>query len=475
MGKKNIFKSTLIYFAGNVSTKIITFFMLPLYTKFIPAADMGTYDSAIAIATFFASVLFLDIGSGIMRFMFEKQEEVDGKKTAIYTGLAIFLCSLSLYLIVAVVAGLTFPFEYFVWIALYGFLLTVNTVYGYVARGYGYNLLYAASGIASTLVNVGCNLLFILVLKWDYVSLYIAQCAAMLIHILILECKCKILIGFRPRFFDKQLFKTMVRFSLPLCVNSVAFWLLNSANKVIVVSFLGAEFNGYLAIANKFTSILYLVSSCFQLAWQELAFSKDNNDLQSVGRFYTKAFDLYLRLLMVGLLLLIPLIRLGLTIYPNFIDQSYADAVTLIPLALAGAVMSIASSFLGSIFGGIKKNGIIFISTLVGAIVNIGTIFLLLNPLGASAANVAFLLGFTSAVLVRTLVLRKAIGLKVRYWYFLIAIPVYLGVAYAFDRLNWVYNLLILLALLLGACFVMKNEIKLIWYKSRNKRSKNND
>lgn len=470
--KNNIFKSTAIYFAGNVLTKIITFFMLPLYTKFIPAADMGTYDSAIAIITFFASVLFLDIGAGIMRFMFEKKEEVDGKKTAIYTGFAIFLCSLSLYLIVAVVAGLTFPLEYFVWIAVYGFLSITNTVYGYVARGYGHNMLYAASGIASTLVNVGCNLLFILVLKWDYVSLYVAQCAALLTHILILECKCKILVGFRPRFFDKQLFRTMVRFSLPLSVNLAAYWLLTSANKVIVVAVLGAEFNGYLAIANKFTSVLYLVASCFQLAWQELAFSKDNNDLESVGRFYTKAFDLYLRLLIVGLLLLIPLIRLGLTVYPNFIDQSYADAVTLIPLALAGAMMAIASYFLGSIFGGIKKNGVVFISTLVGAIVNIGAIFLMLHPLGASAANVALLLGFTSVVLVQTLVLRKAIGLKVRYWYFLIAIPVYLGVAYAFDRLNWIYNLLIFIAILIGALFVIRKELKEIINKLKKKRQK---
>lgn len=464
MGKRNIFKSTIIYFIGSVLAKIIVFFMLPLYTKYIPADDMGTYDSAIAIVTFFATVLFMEIGMGIMRFMFDKKE-FEEKKVAIYTGFSVFLISLVLYIGIALIAGYVFPFEYFAWIACYGLLLTISTVYGYVARGYGYNLLYAFAGIATTAVNVGCNLLFILVLKWDYRSLYVAQCISMVVNIVILEFKCKIIIGFRLKYIDKQVFKAMLKFCLPLCVNSVAFWLLNSANKIIVVSILGPEYNGYLAIANKFTSVLYLVSSCFQLAWQELAFAKDNNDLLSVGNFYTKAFDLYLRFLLMGLLIIIPLIKLGLTIYPNFIDQSYADAVMLTPLALAGTVMAIGCYFLSSIFGGIKKNNIVFIATIVGAGVNLIAIFSLINIIGASASNVAFLLGFTADVLVQTLVLRKIIGLKVRYWYFLIAIPAYVLVEYAFKSLNWVYNLIILSALLIIACFVLKNELKLLYKK----------
>ena len=62
---------------------------------------MGYYDSSIAIATFFASVLFLDIGSGIMRFMMD-QERSD-KNYAIYSGLAIFLSSLILYIVISVI------------------------------------------------------------------------------------------------------------------------------------------------------------------------------------------------------------------------------------------------------------------------------------------------------------------------------------------------------------------------------------
>ncbi len=467
--KKSIFRSTIIYFIGSVLSKIIVFFLLPIYTKYIPASDMGFYDSAIAVITFFSSVLFLDIGSGIMRFMFERQELTD-KNFPIYSGMAIFLSSLALYIVISLVVGFTVTIEYFIWIVLYGFITCLHTVISYIARGWGYNNLYALSGVVGTVVTIASNLLFILVLEWDYKSLYISQCLGVLVSTLVLEIKCKVVLNFRKNYFDKKLFMEMLKFSLPLCINSVAFWLLNSANKVIVTYMLGSDQNGYLAVANKFTSVLYLVSSCFQLAWQELAYSKENKLEATTGEFYTKAFDLYIRVLIAGLLLLIPLINIGLTIYPSFIDQSYSSAISLIPLALAGTIMSILNSFLGSIFGGLKKNSVIFASTLSGAVVNVGLIVgLIYLDVGVMASNIAFLCGFSVAVLIRTIILKKLINLRVKYWYFIVAILLYCGVATVYNYLDWYYNLALFFVLCIVSYFALKTEIKDI-FNSINKR-----
>src|SRR5690606_31343577 len=142
MHEFKILKSTIIYLLGNVLSKLIVFFLLPLYTKYIPNNDMGYYDSSIAVATFFSWVLFLYIGSGIMRFMMEKKEPQE-KNIAIYSGLAIFLISLILYTLISIILGFSLSFRYYIWIVLYGFFLCISTVYGYVARGWGYNNLYA--------------------------------------------------------------------------------------------------------------------------------------------------------------------------------------------------------------------------------------------------------------------------------------------------------------------------------------------
>ena len=56
-------KTSGIYFAGTVLQKIISFFLLPIYTKYINPKDMGTYDVQLAYVTFLCSVLFLNIWS----------------------------------------------------------------------------------------------------------------------------------------------------------------------------------------------------------------------------------------------------------------------------------------------------------------------------------------------------------------------------------------------------------------------------
>jgi Membrane protein involved in the export of O-antigen and teichoic acid len=281
----------------------------------------------------------------------------------------------------------------------------------------------------------------------------------MLTNILILEFKCKIFSKIKFSYFDRQLFKEMMRFSLPLCVNSIAFWFLNSANKLIVTTVLGAEYNGYFAVAGKFTSIIYLISSAFQLAWQELAFSKENKINEKTGKYYGRAVNLYSKFLLCALALVIPLIKLGLTIYPNFIDSGYHEALKLIPLALAGTIMSVLSSFLGSIFAGIKKNNVTFISNLTGAIVNLALIYLIIRKVGVASANISFLVGFSAAVFMRALVLKKLIGLKFKYVYFVAAVPVIAGLIYIYGNLNWIYNLGAFFLICAVSVFLFKNEI----------------
>lgn len=468
---KKIAKSTITYFIGNVLSKIIVFFMLPLYTKYIPAGDMGYYDTTIAVATFFASVLFLDIGAGIMRFMFEQKEKED-KNYPIYTGMVIFLFSLALYIAIAITIGFVFSFQYFFWIALYGFFLCLTTLYGYVARGWHKNTDFAISGLISTIVNITSNLIFILLLGWNYKALYISFCLGMFFRIAYLELKCKVIINFSKKYFDKELFIVIFKFSLPLALNSVAFWLLTSANKVIVSTMLDTTQNGYLAIANKFTSLLYLFSTCFQLAWQELAFSKENKiGSLTIGSFYSKAYNLYTKILLMGLLIALPIVKIA---FPFFINVSYNDSSPLIPLAFLGTIMSILSAFLGSIFGGIKKTNIIFISTLVGAIVNIIVIFSLINIMGVMSANIAFLAGYTVNVLFRTIVLKKVMSLEVKYWYFIVFIPVFIVATLIYNNFNWVYNLLFFVAMCGIGVIVLRKELKEIIrklnYKKKNKK-----
>lgn len=471
---KKLIKSSLVYLLGNVLTKVITFFMIPLYTKYIDAGDYGTYDSVIAIITFVCSVVFFDIGGAILRFMMENNT-LEEKRIPIYSGVLIFGCSLAVYLVLSCIVGLIVPIQYYALIIIYGIFYAFETMYGFVVRGQGKTTLYMVSGVISTLTYVSLNILFIIGLKWGYYALYVSQFIAFALRIVIFEIGTHTLINFNKGYVNRDLQKRMVKFALPYGVNAVAYWFLSSVNRIIITTFISAEANGYYSMSNKFSSIIVLFSSCFQLAWQELAYSKKNNLDSSTGNYYTKAIDLYLKIVMCASIMVIPLIKIGLTIFPNFIDQQYATSIKLIPLGIIGAVLSVTNSFTGSIFGGLKKSSIILYSTAAGAVVNCAVIFSLLQVIGVEAANIALISGFLITIIIRFIILYRTIDVKVNFKFVLLILPVMVAVVFIFRELEWYYNLIALVVCIAISGFALRKEIVSIYQSLKSiRKSKTN-
>lgn len=453
---KKFAKSSGVYFFGNILMKIITFFMLPLYTKYINPSDYGTYDLYIAYVTFLCSVLFLDIWSAIMRYMFADNKN---KEKPLNSGIIIFIISSLLYTILVFIIGNIMNAPYLILIYLYGILMNVQNLFGYIARGYQKNTLYAFSGIIGTLITVICNIVLIVLLHFDYSSLYISSCIGFFINSLIIFFGAKLYQKFNKKYFDKDLFIDIFKYSLPLCLNSVAYWFLTSYNKVVISNKLSSYDNGLYAIAGKFSVMLTLVTSCFQMAWQELSFSKANMQKEELGDFYTKAIDLYFKFLFIGMMLLLPVIYI---IFPYMTDSSYSDACNLVPTYLLATIFSILSTFLGSIFGTIKETKKIFTTTVWGSIINVLAINILVRYIGVNAASISLFLGFFVTVIMRIRLLKKFMPLhvnlkKIIIYFILITISML-----AFYSNNLIINILNLLLMIIISLYIMKEEVMLI-------------
>ena len=125
-----------------------------------------------------------------------------------------------------------------------------------------------------------------------------------------------------------------------------------------------------------------------------------------------------------GLLLIIPATRVGLALFPWFIDASYGEALSLLPLALLGAFLSIFSAFLEPIFNTAYKNGIMMLSTLIGAGINVGlSIFLFSLGVGVVGASVAYLVAYAAVVCVRLLCLGRLVGARLKIRTVLLLLP----------------------------------------------------
>ena len=430
-------KTSGIYFIGTVLHKLITFFLLPIYTKYIDKADMGTYDVANAYITFLCSMLFLDIWSGIMRFTFEYKG--DERKKPINSGLAIFTGSTILYTIVMYAAGCLFDIKYLFLIYLYGILMNIQTLVGYLARTYGKNALYTTSGLVSSFVTVMCNILLIVFVHMDYSALFISACIGYVVNIVILGWGIRLHRLISIASFDRALFVKMFRFSIPLCMNSVAYWFLTSYNRVAITNVLGAADNGLYAIAGRFASFITLFTSCFNMAWQEMSYSREAMQESDQSGFYTKALNSYIKFLGMGVVILIPAV---FVIFPIMINDSYGAAKNLVPYYLLATIASCISSFLGNIFTAIKKNDVLFYTTVVGSVINVISVHLLLPIVGVQGASIALFTGFFINNVIRVRLLKKNLDIKIDNKFLVLLLFLVIAVTLIYIKAGIILNLL---------------------------------
>lgn len=455
---KHAIKSTFIYFIGNVLSKAIVFFMLPLYTSRIPADEMGYYDTDTTVITFFSSVLFLDIGSTILRYTLAGKSEQD-KKAAMSNGLLIFVISSALYCFILGIGSFFLNVEYYGWIMLYGILYSINTVIGECTRAVEHNTDYVVAGIIQTIVQVAINLVLILIFAFDYSSLLIAFCIAAMASTLYMIIRTSLFKRVNYHLINKVLLRDIWRFTLPLCVNSIAFWLLSASGRVILRYMDGPEQVGYLSIAGKFTQLIYLVSSCIQLTWQEIAYSHDNAE-KNTGIFYSKAFALYYEVMIMGVVLIIPVIKIGLTVFPDFIDSSYSESINLIPEALLGTGLAIVSLFLGTIFSSIKKTRIIFVSTLAGAMSGVlSNILFILGGLGAASVNYSIILGYVVTIAVRIIILKINLDFHVKIMDIMVPLALFVCVSTGYTKFTLTGNIFVLLVVAIMFILFFRNEV----------------
>lgn len=451
---KKFIKSSVVYFAGNVLTKLVAFFLLPLYTRLLPTEDMGYFDYSISLMNMLIPVICMEIWSGIMRFMFDSKER-EKKYKAVFNGLVIFMFSLFLYTVVFLVLGLVKDVHMIILIFLYGLFAMLQNIYGAIARGVGLSQTYALSGIISSLITALTNIVLMLVFGLLLESLYIGAIIGFIAQIIIIEIKVKVIPNIKISMYDKTMIKSMLKFSLPLSLNSAFFWFLSSYNRVALTAQLGLSVTGMYAVAGKFTAFMTLVSTSFSLAWQELAYSKGND--RDRGDLYNAASNYYVKFLFAGLLLITPFVSI---VFPFLIHENYDGAYNLVPLYLLATAASIFSSFLGNIFGAEKKTGIIMFSTVIAAVVNVLVLHLLIGKIGAQAANISLFLGFLTNIVIRIGMLRKVARMKLnKSVIFGFTVLFCLGL-YVYFVKNVIWNILFAIVVLVLCVFIFKELIQ---------------
>jgi O-antigen/teichoic acid export membrane protein len=392
--ESKLFKNTIIYGIGNFGSKILAYLMVLVYSYYIHSDELGYYDLILTTVSMLQPLIILGINEALYRYMVDSSNLVRSKVVA--TTYRFIIVAALAASIIFIPVGLYNHIRMWQLILIYELSMILFSCVLETVRGYNQTKLYASEGIANSFVTLVLEFLGLVVLHKGIEVLLISKIIANILCTIWGVIKTNILSALKEHGFDRQLFKELLRYSLPLVPNIICWWVMNSSDRFVIRYYLGASANGIYAIANKFPTILTTITSIFYLAWQESAikeYSSKNKDA-----FFSKIFNQYFKVLFSLCALLIPATKVVVT---SLISQEYQMAwMYSLPLFIASAFGALCS-FLGIGYQISKETLKSFYTTVLAAGINLLVNISLVKVIGLHAASISTLVAYFSLYVVR--------------------------------------------------------------------------
>ena len=365
--KSQLAKNTLIIAIGKLSTQIISYLLLPLYSSKLDPSEYGIYEFICTVSFFAVPLITMQMEESMFRFLVDCKTDKDRKKvisqTIIYIGVA-SLISIPIMLLLLSISNLNYTARFILVVILFILSNVVLYMSNAMVRGQGKFKLYSVANVILGLMTILLNLFFILVVKTQAEGLLCANLIANWTVAIFLLAKLKL-----PKFigkFDKDTMKTMFKYSAPLVPNSISWSIINLSDGIILTKLISTSANGIYGMANRFPNIINVFYSYFYTAWKESAakiVKEDNKE-----KFYNSIYQDIKRLLFAVTICLIAAMPFA---FPIFINEQYAESYIYIPIIMVAMFFSNMSSFYGGIFGAYKETKVMGYTTIIAAVLNL--------------------------------------------------------------------------------------------------------
>lgn len=402
---KNTFWMTI----GTFSTRLLSFFMVPLYTSCLSSFEYGISDLLTVTVSLLIPLLTVTAAEGVIRFTLDKEtdkSQVFSIATNLFLGGVFVLLGISPFLLKWI--GLQ---KYFLYFMLYYISAAFSSILLQFVKGLEHIRRFVLTGILSSATNIGCNILFLLCFKMGIEGYLLSMIIGNGIQIIYLLLAERVWIYYKvPWKINKGLLKAFLIYCIPLIPNSISWWISNSSDRYILSYFSGAAILGIYSVAYKIPSIVSVISSIFTGAWQISAVENFGDD-ESI-QFFENVYHKYSALYVIGASFVTLFIKvLAKILFANEFYNAWPYAIIL----TFAAVFQAMGGFLGIVYGAAMRTKEIFTTTMVGAIINIALNFVLIPFWGAMGAAVATLASYVVVWFVRVISSKKFLPMNIKW------------------------------------------------------------
>ncbi len=464
-------KTTAIYFIGNFASKLLTFFLLPIYAAYLNPDSFGTVDLIISTLPLIAPVFTLQSTESVFRFICG--EETEQKiKSSITNALAIFISGMTVFSVLFIPITTISKYSNSGLLYLYFIFTYVGIFSQQVARGVKKNKEYAVAGVMTTIIQAALNIILIVSFKMQAESLLISASVASLAITIYLVYKSNMWKYISFKLINKLELKSQLKYGIPLIPNQICWWANSAFCKYVLVYFWGTGDNGVFAFASKFPNLIITINSIFLLAFVENLIMEYKSP--ECSEFFSKWFRLFSisQILLVALLLPVTKIYNILTI-----SSTYSTATFYIPILYVSSLFSSFAAMIGSIYTASMKTVYAFTTTLVSACANVIFGLALIPKLGILGVCMANVVSSIVFLLVRAVTIRKIMIVKYNLIEIIPTIMVLIFTFIWFYLFGLYYQVIPILLVMAFVLIKYKNELILVLdlfrKKLKNSVSKN--
>lgn len=353
---KNLFKQTAVYGLATVLPRMLSFLLVRLYTDYLPNSEYGEVSVIFSWMVFFNVILAYGMETSFFRFY-----NTDSSRNVVSTSTISIFWS-SMFFLFAALVGRNYLAEwsdidvqyitYTIWILVLDALVIIPFS---KLRADGRPIYYAAIKIGNVFVNLGLNVVFIAWLPkwavsnpggfWEMIYKEDFQIGYIFVSNLIASFLTLMVLAphyFKIRWsFDRELWRRMMRYSLPVLVAGVAFAINEAFDRILLEKLLPdniakAEVGIYSA-CYKLALFMTLYATAFRLGIEPFFFSYAKNE--SAPKAYamiTKYFVIFGSVILVCVVVFSDILKVLL-----IDNKSYWDGMKVVPLII------IANFFLG--------------------------------------------------------------------------------------------------------------------------------
>ena len=276
-------------------------------------------------------------------------------------------------------------------------MLVTNSI-----RGLGDNVTYAFSNFLSAAVTLILNVLFLVVFRWDAMSMLVAYIVGPIMGGTVAFIYKKMWDYLGVRYIKVSKIKEYLRYSAPLVPNELSWWVLHASDRTIISIALGVSANGLIAVASRFSNIYTTIFSVFNTAWTEqcVLHYKEEGGKEYLAKTVIVVTKIFTSMT-IGLVATMPFV------FYIMVNVKYQDAYGIIPIYLFAVYFNVIIGLLSPIYLVYNETGKVAKSTICAALINIVVDILLVPFVGVYAAAISSLVAYFIISLWRLLDVRK--------------------------------------------------------------------